>query len=186
MEVRAYEKCESKVNALSRPTEAGSGGHAAAPVERCRRRCDVSHVRWYLWDYSSTSWRTKVRDGGLRMSNDDDKSAHGRDATPRAITRYPLPRSYAAASAEAARAGKTYLRAVAADVLLIVVGAAFVSVSPDSQRARRVINLLGASCFAGGLVVSKITSAKERDREWLRARSRAEDVKSTAWRFMTA
>ena len=120
------------------------------------------------------------------MSNDDEKSAHGRDATPRAITRYALPRSYAAASAEAARAGKTYLRAVAADVLLIVVGAAFVSVSPDSQRARRVINLLGASCFAGGLVVSRITSAKERDREWLRARSRAEDIKSTAWRFMTA
>jgi hypothetical protein len=105
---------------------------------------------------------------------------------PRTIARDALPRSYDAASAAASRARKKYLQAIAANVVLIVVGAAFVSVSPNTDAARRMMNVLSAACFAGGLILAKITSSSEYNREWVRERFRAEEVKSMAWRFMTA
>jgi hypothetical protein len=97
-----------------------------------------------------------------------------------------LPRSYDAASAAASRARNKYLHAVAANVVLILVGAVFAAISPHTDAARRMMNLLSAACFAGGLILTKTTSSSEYNREWVRERSRAEDVKSLAWRFMTA
>src|SRR5262249_9486425 len=104
----------------------------------------------------------------------------------RAITREALPRGYAEASASSGRSRTAYLRAVVADRLLLVGGAGFASASPASLRVHQLTNFLSAACFACGLVLTRITSKKERDREWIRARTRAEDIKANAWRFMTA
>ena len=95
-----------------------------------------------------------------------------------------LPATFQAADATAIRARRRYLRFVKANLVLVLTGAAFFSVSVRAEETRRLLNLVSAACFGLGLVVSVATASANDDRIWPKARERAEDIKAKAWRFM--
>jgi hypothetical protein len=95
-----------------------------------------------------------------------------------------LPALYRDFDSTSVQAQQCYLKLLRADLLLIVFGAAASSVSSLNYSAALLVQLTGAACLLGGLLLTLVISRRSFERTWYGARAAAESLKSLSWKFM--
>ncbi len=95
-----------------------------------------------------------------------------------------FPALYRCADKASISAQRWYLRWVAINLGLLVMGATVVSVSPASITDKRVVHAIAAACFLLALATSLLLAVRRWERVWYSGRAVAESVKSLTWKFM--
>jgi hypothetical protein len=95
-----------------------------------------------------------------------------------------FPALFHAADGAAAAGRRAYLRLVAAELLLVVIGAALGSLAAFDPKVAGALPLVAAASFFAAPVLKVVTRDRRYDRQWFDGRAIAEAAKSTAWRYM--
>ena len=94
-----------------------------------------------------------------------------------------LPAIYHAADRAATTRRRRHMRLAATNLVLALSLSVVAAVTVGSDDVRRIQSLLIAGAFGLSLVLSLAMSVSKEDRSWLRSRTLAESIKSSAWRF---
>src|SRR5688500_7219857 len=95
-----------------------------------------------------------------------------------------LPGLFQAADAASAKAQSSYLKLVAADLTIMLAGAALGAVSVSGVGSAQVLALASAICVGIGLVLTLTLLAQKLSATWYDGRAVAEAAKTSAWRYM--
>jgi hypothetical protein len=101
--------------------------------------------------------------------------------------RFPIegyPALYRAADAASVSGRRAYLRLVWAELLLVVLGAAFGSIAAFEPSVAGALPLLAAASFFAAPVLKIVTRDRRYDRQWFDGRAVGEATRATAWRYM--
>lgn len=101
-----------------------------------------------------------------------------------AIAPVDLPGLFQAADAASTRAQKRYLNLVAADLAVMLLGAALGAISVSASGAAQGLALASAIAIATGLVLTLTLQAQRLSATWYDGRAVAEAAKTSAWRYM--
>lgn len=95
-----------------------------------------------------------------------------------------LPGLFQAADTSSAAAQKLYLKLVAADLSVMLVGAALGALSVSGSRHAQLLALASAISVAIGLVLTLTLQSQRLSAIWYDGRAVAEATKTSAWRYM--
>jgi hypothetical protein len=95
-----------------------------------------------------------------------------------------FPSLYRAADVASAKAQRRYLRWIATNIVLMIVGAGIGSMPVAGDEGRQAVRSVSATCLILSLGVSGLLAAGKWERTWFAARAVAESVKSLSWKFV--
>ena len=95
-----------------------------------------------------------------------------------------LPGLFQAADSASTIAQKLYLKLVAADLSVMLLGAALGAFSMNDSRYAQALALASATSVAVGLVLTLTLQAQRLSSTWYDGRAVAEATKTSAWRYM--
>ena len=101
-----------------------------------------------------------------------------------AIVAEDLPGLFQAADTASTRAQKLYLKLVAADLSVMLVGATLGALSVDGSSRAQGMALASAIAVAIGLILTLTLQAQRLSATWYDGRAVAEATKTSAWRYM--
>lgn len=101
-----------------------------------------------------------------------------------AIVARDLPGLFQSADTASTRAQRLYLRLVAADLCVMLIGATLGAMSFRETRAAESLALASAVSIAAGLMLSYTLQAQKLSRTWYGGRALAEAAKTSAWLYM--
>lgn len=106
------------------------------------------------------------------------------DVNTLSVTSADLPALYNATNETSVDAQAEYLRLLKADLIMLLLGALFTSISIENLDILQFLAGLGGLLLTASLVITVVLSVRNFEQQWYGGRAMAESVKTLAWKYM--